>query len=86
MDYALHDAIGNLGVALIVGTYFLVQIGRMSAVQLPYIVMNGLGALLITYSLCFDFNMSAFVIEVTWFLISLVGMVRIMLQRRRATG
>jgi len=83
MDYALHDAIGNLGVVLIVGTYFLVQIGRMSAVELPYIVLNGLGALLILYSLLFEFNMSAFVIEVTWFLISVMGVLRILAQRRR---
>lgn len=83
MDYALHDAIGNLGVVFIVGTYFLVQIGRMSAVELPYIVLNGLGALLILYSLLFEFNMSAFVIEVTWFLISVMGVLRILAQRRR---
>ena len=83
MDYALHNVIGNIGVVLIVGSYLMVQIGRMSAVQLPYISLNGLGALLILYSLWFDFNLSAFLIEVIWLLISLLGMARILLQRRR---
>lgn len=83
MDYALHNVVGNIGVVLIVGSYLLVQLGRMSAVQLPYISLNGLGALLILYSLWFDFNLSAFLIEVIWLLISLLGMARILLQRRR---
>jgi hypothetical protein len=86
MDYPLHNIVGNLGVVLIVGTYFLVQIGRMSAVRLPYITLNGLGALLILYSLWFDFNLSAFLIEVIWLLISLMGIGRVLLQRRRVAG
>jgi hypothetical protein len=84
MDYALHNLVGNLGVVLIVGTYFAVQIGRMSAVELPYISLNGLGALLIMYSLWFDFNLSAFLIEVIWLLISLIGAARILLRRQAA--
>jgi hypothetical protein len=83
MEYALHNVVGNIGVVLIVGSYLMVQLGRMSAVQLPYITLNGLGALLIIYSLWFDFNLSAFLIEVIWLLISLLGMARILLQRRR---
>jgi hypothetical protein len=81
VDYPFHNVVGNLGVLMIVGSYFLVQIHRMSATQLPYITLNGLGALLILYSLCFDFNLSAFLIEVTWLLISLMGAVRSWLQR-----
>jgi hypothetical protein len=81
MDYPFHNIVGNFGVLMIVGSYFLVQIHRMSATHLPYITLNGLGALLILYSLCFDFNLSAFLIEVTWLLISLMGAGRIWLQR-----
>jgi len=85
VTYALHNVIGNIGVVLIVGTYFMVQIGRMSAVQLPYISLNGLGALLILYSLWFDFNLSAFLIEIIWFLISLIGIGRVLVLRKRGT-
>ena len=83
MDYPVHNLVGNIGVVLIVGTYFMVQIGRMSAVRLPYITLNGLGALLILYSLWFDFNLSAFLVEVIWLLISVLGVGRVLLQRRR---
>lgn len=82
MDYALHNVIGNFGVLLIVGTYFLVQIRRMSAIHAPYIALNGLGALCILYSLYFDFNLSAFLIEVIWLLISIIGLTRVCLERR----
>lgn len=86
MDYALHNIIGNLGVLLIVGTYFLVQIRRMSAIHAPYIALNGLGALCILYSLSFDFNLSAFLIEAIWLLISLIGLLRVWRERRQRSG
>jgi len=85
MDYSLHDVIGNLGAIMIVGSYFLVQIGKMSATGITYTGLNGLGAAFIMISLMFDFNMSAFVVEVFWLLISLVGMGRILRNRRRET-
>ena len=69
---------------LIVGSYFLIQIGRMSSRGIAYTSVNALGAVFILYSLYYDFNLSAFVIEVFWLLISLVGMGRIYLERRRA--
>lgn len=83
MDYPLHNVIGNLGVVMIVGSYFLVQIGKMSATGLFYTLLNGIGAAFIMVSLYFDFNLSAFIVEVFWILISLVGMARIYLQRRQ---
>jgi hypothetical protein len=54
-------------------------------------VLNGLGALFILYSLWFDFNLSAFLIELIWLLISLVGLGRWLLEKRhqqaqRSTG
>jgi len=87
MNYPLHDVIGNLGVIMIVGSYFLVQVRKMSATGLAYTVVNGLGALFIMVSLYFDFNLSAFLVEMFWLLISLVGMARIYFERgREAVG
>ncbi|MEE4217289.1 MAG: hypothetical protein V2I48_06755 [Xanthomonadales bacterium] len=85
MDYHLYDFVGNLGVVLILATYLLVQLRKMSATGIRYIVANGLGAGLILYSLFFDFNLSAFIIEVVWLLISLVGLGRIYLERQKRT-
>lgn len=76
MNYPLHEIIGNIGVFLIVGTYFLIQIGKMPTNGLSYSIYNGLGAAFILYSLYFEFNMSAFLVEFFWVIISLIGIIR----------
>ena len=76
MDYQWHDAVGNLGVLLVLGCYLFIQIDRMDIRAIPYSVLNGLGALLIMVSLYFDFNLSSFIIELAWLAISLFGICR----------
>ena len=75
-DLALHDLIGFAGVALIIVTYFLSQIGRMQVNRPLYPALNATGALLILYSLTHAFNAASFVIEAFWLLISLIGLAR----------
>lgn len=76
MPFTLPDIIGYFGVALIVGTYLLSQIGRMDVTRPLYPALNGVGALLILYSLAFSFNAASFVIEIFWLAISAVGLFR----------
>lgn len=80
-DIAFHDIIGTMGVMLIVGAYLLIQLDYVSGRSLLYSVINGTGALLIIFSLLYDFNLSAFVIEVFWLGISLFGIVRYCIKR-----
>jgi len=84
MSYAFYNIVGSLGVILIIGSYFLIQIGKLSATGLAYTLTNMLGAACILYSLYFEFNLSAFLVEAFWFLISLIGLARIYRQRARA--
>ena len=81
MSVSLHDIVGTIGVVLIVGAYFLVQIGRLRAEALSYSVANGLGAALILLSLMVEFNWSAFLVEFFWLLISLMGVWRYLASR-----
>ncbi len=69
----LFDAIGMLGVLMILVTYSLVQLDRINVRNISYSVVNALGAGLILVSLTVDFNLSAFVIECCWLLISMAG-------------
>lgn len=85
MTYAWHDLIGNIGVALILCAYLLLQLQRMSATALRYSVLNGIGAALVLVSLSVDFNMSAFVIEAAWLVMSVFGVVAY-LRRRSANS
>jgi len=72
----LHEIVGTVGVSLILLCYFLIQTGKMSAGNLPYSVINITGALMILYSLYFEFNFASVLIESFWVLISLIGVTR----------
>jgi len=78
-----HEFIGTLGAALIVVTYLLIQLRRIDVSDVRYSVLNATGAALILYSLTVDFNLSAFVIEAFWLLISLVGIIQVLRERSR---
>jgi len=82
--YEWHDLVGNLGVAMILGTYFALQVGRLDAKSIAYSALNALGAGSITVSLLFDFNLSAFVVEAAWVAVSLYGLARSMRSRGTA--
>jgi hypothetical protein len=85
MRFSFPDFIGSIGVVILMVTFLLLQIGRLDSSRLSYSVLNALGAALITISLIYDFNLSAFIIEVFWILISLVGVLRILRRRLRNT-
>ena len=75
IDYEWHDLLGNLGVLLIVGSYFWMQVGRISGQSQTYSIVNAIGAALVLVSLYFDFNLSAALVEGFWLIISLLGLV-----------
>jgi hypothetical protein len=76
MNYGLTDFLGNVGVALIVIAYLLLQLNRLSSNTLSYSLLNAAGAALIIVSLWSNFNLSAFIMEAFWVLISLIGICR----------
>ena len=71
-----------LGAALIVIAYFLLQLGRLESRSLSYSVANALGASAILFSLVYEFNFGAFVIESFWLVISLYGVFSAVRSRR----
>ena len=70
------DVLGALGGLLIVGAYFLLQLDRLDVRSLVYSAVNALGAGLILFSLAFDFNLGAMLVEAFWLLVSLMGIAR----------
>ena len=76
MDVQWHDAVGLVGVTLILVTYLALQAGKLASTAVSFSALNALGALLIIVSLTRAFNLSAFVIEVAWLAISLYGLAR----------
>ena len=74
--YEPHNLMGNLGVLFILVTYLLLQLEKVDVSSLTYSALNAAGAALILYSLLYDFNLSAFLIESAWLAISLYGLAR----------
>jgi hypothetical protein len=48
--------------------------------------MNGIGALLVVVSLLYRFNLSAFLVESFWFVISIYGLLKFASERRANEG
>ena len=71
-----YDWAGLIGVALTLLAFFLLQAGRLRGDGLPYQLMNAIGAFAVLLSLFYAFNLSAFLLEFLWLLISVYGMVR----------
>ena len=75
MKYGVLDFVGNVGVLILMVSYLLLQLNRLTN-GLLYSVLNATGAGLIVISLIGNFNLSAFIIEIFWVLISFVGIFR----------
>ncbi len=84
MDYSWFDLVGTIGVLLMVVAYLLLQLGKLSLSAVSYLLLNAAGALLVIISLLFRFNLSAFLMEAFWLLISLYGLTKPLFARRTA--
>lgn len=78
------DLIGFIGVLLIIVAYLFLQLEKLPSSSPSYSLMNAAGALMIMISLSFDFNLSAFIVEAFWFLISLLGLWRSLIPRKNS--
>jgi predicted membrane protein len=82
LDYSWFDLVGNVGVLLMVVAYLLLQLEKLSGSSISYLLLNAAGAVLVMISLLFRFNLSAFLMEVFWFLISVYGLTKPVFSRR----
>jgi len=84
MQYTWYDFAGNIGVALMVVGYLLLQAEKIRSSDLSYSLMNVIGAVLVVVSLLYRFNLSAFFMELFWFVISVYGLVKFARRGRAA--
>ena len=85
MNLHWYDLVGLLGTAIVVGSYFLLQSGRLSGTSLVYQWLNIAGSGCILVSLAGGFNVSVALLQCTWIAISVYGIVRGVMARRRST-
>lgn len=82
MEYGWFDLVGNVGVLLMVIAYLLLQVEKVSGSNVSYLLLNATGAVLVMISLTLRFNLSAFLMEAFWLLISLYGLGKSLRTRR----
>lgn len=70
------NIVGNVGVIGVLAAYLLLQKGTWAADSYPYLVINIVAAMMVVASLCWDWNLPAFLLEFTWGLISLYGLIK----------
>jgi hypothetical protein len=69
----LYNAIGSVGVIVLLSAYFLLQTERLQAYSLNYSLLYLLGSGMILISLLYDFNLPSFLIKLSWAVISMMG-------------
>ena len=72
----LADIIGMMGTTLVVLAFFLIQMDKIDPKGLNYNLLNLTGAILLLISLCINFNLASFVIEIFWIIASIVGLIK----------
>lgn len=84
MDYATFStAIGLLGVALYLGSYGALQLGMLRGNRELYVFLNMAAAACVLFDLQRNFNLPSVLIQVSWIIISLIGLLRIRRRKRR---
>ena len=72
-SYDWSDFIGNIGVVILVGTFALLQFGKLDAKGFWYSFNNMVVAILLGINLYYKPNLSSIIIEVFWFFLSIYG-------------
>ena len=72
--HLLADIVGIAGTALVVAAFFLLQLEKVNPKGLAYNLMNLSGASFLLFSLCINFNLASFIIELFWISASLIGL------------
>jgi hypothetical protein len=71
-----HDFIGIVGAVCVLVSYLLLQSNKMSPSSFSYSALNLAGAVMIMFSLANAWNLTAFIIEIIWAIISLYGLIK----------
>ena len=74
MENWVADVVGMIGTCMVVLAYYLLQLETADPKGLSYNLLNLVGAVLLFISLCFNFNLASFVIELFWIGASIIGL------------
>ena len=70
------DAVGMVGVFILLTAYFLLNMNKITSLNICYPLMNLFGSMFILFSLMFQWNLASVFIEIAWAVISTIGTYR----------
>ena len=76
LELAWYDWAGLAGTLMILAAFALLQAGKLAGTSLGYQLLNLFGALGVLASLLGKFNLSVFLLEGAWVVVSLYGIAR----------
>jgi hypothetical protein len=79
---SIADAVGMVGVTAVLIAFYLINTNKLTSLSMGYQVLNLIGSVLLLFSLCFHVNKASVAIEFAWISISLMGIFRILRDRR----
>ena len=79
----MEDIIGVVGVSFVLITYYLLQIEKIDSKGFWYSFLNLFGAVLIMYSLMYNWNLASIIIEIFWIVISAYGVWKYLKRERK---
>jgi len=74
--YTWSDFVGNVGVALLIGTFALLQFDKINPKGFWYSFNNLIVAILLLVNLYYKPNISSIIIEIFWILLSIYGLIK----------
>ena len=80
---AIFDVAGFLGVALYLGAYAALQFGVLRGSGYAYTLLNLAAAIAILVSLSHDFNIWSAAIQISWIILSILGLTRLFILTSR---
>jgi hypothetical protein len=81
----LYDSVGMLGLALYLGSYAALQTGFLRGQGYLYPAINMAAAACVLISLANNFNLSSAIIQISWIVISVIGIARMYYVQSRLT-
>jgi membrane-associated HD superfamily phosphohydrolase len=86
MELDLHfisDAVGIVGVGVVIISYFLIQIEKITISSSIYLYSNFFGSIMLLFSLFYHWNLASVIIEILWLLISFFGIIRFKILKKK---
>lgn len=73
----MSSILGVIGALCVVIAYTLLQTNKLQYETYTYNLLNFIGALLLTISLVYNFNLGSFLIEIVWLSVSSYGLYKV---------